>query len=446
MSLQDTAFGLKAQPPLAERAERVRLMTLVLLRWLALIGQAIAVFTVYFGLGYPVPLQYCIPIIAVSALLNVFVSLRSPSTRRLTGGATAAYLAFDLVQLALLLAVTGGLENPFAVLLVAPVAIAAASLPTRSMLGIVALALFSVSVLGFEHMPLPWNPTDTFRLRVQYVWGIWFAVMLAIGFTAVYVHRIASETRHMAEALETAQGILTREHRLAALGGLAAAAAHELGTPLATIALVAKELKREVPADSPIAEDVELISSQAQRCREILGRLSMRPEEGDEHAARTPLRALLDEIITPHRDFGIAIAVELGSQGPEPIVERRPELRHGLGNIIENAVDFAKARVQIRAEWTEREIVLRVVDDGPGFSLAVIDRLGEPYVTTRPTDTNLRANGDDDIPQGMGLGFFIAKTLIERMGGAVRFENLGGAGGAMVEVRWPRSIVQASQA
>ena len=440
MTFQDSALGLKSQPlARATNAERVRLMTLVLLRWLALGGQAIAVFTVHFGLGYPVPLKYCVPIIAVSAVLNVFVSLRSPSTRRLTSRATAAYLAFDLIQLALLLAVTGGLENPFAVLLVAPVAIAAATLPTRSMLGIVALALVSATLLGFEHKPLPWNPEDPFRLRVQYVWGIWFAVMLAIGFTAAYVHRIARETRHMAEALETTQGILTREHRLAALGGLAAAAAHELGTPLATIALVAKELQREIPEDSPIAEDIELVVSQAQRCREILGRLSMRPEEGDEHATRTPLRALLDEVVTPHRDFGIAITLELESKGAEPIVERRPELRHGLGNIIENAVDFAKSRVQLQARWDEREIWLKVIDDGPGFSLAVIDRLGEPYVTTRPTDTNLRANGDDDIPQGMGLGFFIAKTLIERMGGAVRFENRGGAGGAMVEVRWPRS-------
>src|SRR5262249_2992163 len=174
---------------------------------------------------------------------------------------------------------------------------------------------------------------------VQYVWGIWFAVILAIGFTAIYVHRIASETRHMAEALATTQGILTREHRLAAVGGLAAAAAHELGTALATIALGAKELKREGPEDNAVPGGGAPISSQAHSCREILGRLSMRPEEGDEHATRTPLRALLDEVISPHRDFGIAIVLELESSGAEPIVERRPELRHGLGNIIENAVD-----------------------------------------------------------------------------------------------------------
>lgn len=424
---------------LARRPAYVRLMTLVVLRWLAIGGQVIAVFTVQTVLGFPMPIRYCIPIIAASVILNVVVSLRSPTTSRLTARSTAAYLAFDLIQLALLLAVSGGLENPFAVLLVAPVAIAAATLPTRWTLGLVALALVASTVIGFEHLPLPWDPADPFRLRVKYVWGIWSALVLAIGFIAVYAHRIASETRHMAEALAATQGILTREHRLAALGGLAAAAAHELGTPLGTIVVVAKELQREISEDSPLAEDIDLIVSQAQRCREILGRLSRRPEEGDAHAARTPLLALLEEISAPHRDFGIEIAIDLPKKGAaELMVERQPELLHGLGNIVENAVDFARSRVLLQASYDEREFVLAVIDDGPGFAQAIIDRLGDPYVTTRPSDTNLRANGDDDIPQGMGLGFFIAKTLLERIGGVIRFENLGGAGGAMVQVRWPR--------
>jgi two-component system sensor histidine kinase RegB len=429
-------------PPLFTTAlpqARVRLMTLVLIRWLAIGGQLVAIFTVHFGLGYPLPIQYCLPIIAVSALLNVVVSLRAPSTRRLTQQATAAFLSFDLVQLTLLLAVTGGLENPFSVLLLAPVAIGAAALPMWGTLGVVALALAAATILGFKYLPLPWRVGEHFVLQHEYVWGIWVAHVLAIGFSAVYIRRIATEARHMSEALAATQGILTREHRLAALGGLAAAAAHELGTPLATIALVAKELVHEVPPDSPLAEDVALLMSQAQRCREILSRLSMRPEESDTHATRMPLRALLDEIIAPHRDFGIAVLTEVDvSTSPEPVIDRRPELLHGLGNIIENAVDFAKSRVLVGVRWDERDIWLTVSDDGPGFSPEIIDRLGEPYVTTRPAETNLRAALDDDLPQGMGLGFFIAKTMIERIGGRLRFENLGGAGGALVEARWPR--------
>jgi two-component system sensor histidine kinase RegB len=291
-------------------------------------------------------------------------------------------------------------------------------------------------------MPLPWRLGEHFALQHEYVWGIWVAHVLAIGFTATYIRRIAMEARHMSEALAATQGILTREHRLASLGGLAAAAAHELGTPLATIALVAKELQRDTPEDSPIAEDIALLASQAQRCREILSRLSMRPEESDSHATQMPLRALLDEIIAPHRDFGIAVLLEVEVGGlTEPIIERRAELLHGLGNVVENAVDFARSRVVINVRWDERDITLSVSDDGPGFSPEVIDRLGEPYVTTRPSETNLRAVPGSDVPQGMGLGFFIAKTMIERIGGRLRFENQGGAGGALVEARWPRIVV-----
>jgi two-component system sensor histidine kinase RegB len=352
------------------------------------------------------------------------------------------YLAFDLVQLSLLLGFTGGIQNPFSVLLVAPVAIGAATLSLWGTLVVVVLALISVSMLGFEYMPLPWRVGALFTLQREYVWGIWVAHVLAIGFTAVYIRRIAMEARHMSEALAATQGILTREHRLASLGGLAAAAAHELGTPLATIALVVKELAREVPPDSPFSEDIALLSSQAQRCREILSRLSKRPEESDSHATRMPLRALLEEVIAPHRDFGIAVLVEVDvGTSPEPIVERRAELLHGLGNIIENAVDFAQSRVLVAVHWDDRDITLTVSDDGPGFSADVIDRLGEPYVTTRPAETNLRAAPDQDIPQGMGLGFFIAKTMIERIGGRLRFENRGGSGGALVEVRWPRVVL-----
>jgi len=432
------------RPDLAATAlppARVRLMTLVLIRWLAIGGQVAAIFAVRFGLGYPLPMQWCLPIVAISALFNIAVSLRAPTTRRLTDQATTIFLAFDLVQLALLLGVTGGLENPFSVLLLAPVAIAAATLPLWGTLTIVTLALVGATTLGFQYLPLPWRLGERLALPHEYVWGIWVAHVLAIGFSAIYIRRIATEARHMSEALAATQGILTREHRLAALGGLAAAAAHELGTPLATIALVAKELAHTIPPDSPMAEDVELLTSQAQRCREILGRLSRRPEESDTHAARMPLRALLDEVIEPNREFGIAILVEIDVNAtPEPIIERRPELLHGLGNIVENAVDFAKSKVVVAVRWDERDIYLSVSDDVPGFSPEVIDRLGEPYVTTRPAETNLRAQVGDDIPQGMGLGFFIAKTMIERIGGRFRFENLGGAGGALVEVRWPRTV------
>lgn len=418
---------------------RVRLMTLVLLRWLAVGGQFIAIFTVYYGFGYPLPLVPCLVVIAIPAALNVFVSLRYPSTKRLSGPETAAYLAFDIVQLSLLLALTGGLENPFSVLIVAPVVISATTLPVRSTIGLVALALFAATVLAFTHWPLPWDPEQPFKVPVTYVWGMWFGLVLGIGFTTIYAWRIATEAKRMSDALSATQAILAREHRLSAVGSLAAAAAHELGTPLATIALVAKELRRALPADGPHADDVALLGSQVERCRDILRRLSIRPEEDDRHTSLTPLRAVLDEAAEPQAGFGIAIDIDMPTdQGPEPVVRRSPELLHSVGNVIENAVDFARSRVGIEARWSDKEISLAISDDGPGFDHDVLDRLGEPYVTTRPNDTNLRQGIGDDAPEGMGLGFFIAKTFIERIGGRIAFGNRGGAGGAIVELHWPR--------
>jgi len=431
---------------------RVRLMTLVLLRWMAVAGQSVAVFTVHFGLGYSLPLAACLPVIVASAALNVFVSLRSPSTRRLSRRETAAYIVFDIIQLASLLGFTGGLANPFSVLLIAPVVIASTTLTPKTTLSIVMLALAAISVIGVYHYPLPWGDERPPFLPALYIWGVWSGLVLGIGFTTAYVWRVATEAKRMSDALAATQAILTREHRLAALGGLAAAAAHELGTPLATIALVTKELRREMPEDGPVAEDMALLASQVDRCRDILRRLSVQPDEGDSHAANMPLGALLSDIAAPHRDFGIPINIRLhppGGQevgpdwdpGAQPQILRRAEILHGLGNFIENAVDFARHVVTIDAHWSEREVTLTIADDGPGFSETVIDRLGEPYVTTRPTPTNLRPFTDDDAPQGMGLGFFIAKTMIERIGGSVQFANRGGAGGAEITVRWPRAKI-----
>lgn len=431
---------------------RVRLMTFVLLRWLAVAGQFIAVFTIHFGLGYHLPLMACLAVMIASAALNVVVSLRYPSTRRLTRRETAAYIVFDIIQLSTLLALTGGLANPFAVLIIAPVVIASTTLTPKTTISIVLLAFAAISLIGIYHYDLPWGEEQPPFLPALYIWGIWAGLVLGIGFTTAYVWRVATEAKRMSDALAATQTILTREHRLAALGGLAAAAAHELGTPLATIALVTKELRRDMPEDGPYSEDMSLLESQVDRCREILRRLSVRPEEGDARAAQMPLGALLADIAEPHADFGIKIVIHLHlpdgrvvgpdwDPGAQPQVLRRAEIQHGLGNFFENAVDFARSTVTIDARWNDTDIMLTIIDDGPGFSEAVIDRLGEPYVTTRATATNLRPMTDDDAPQGMGLGFFIAKTMIERIGGTVQFANRGGAGGAQIDVRWPRAKI-----
>ena len=431
---------------LPSRPGRVRLRTLSNLRWLAVGGQSVTLLLVHFGLGYPLPLLACVIAVAASAALNGFLTLRYEPTHRLSNRAATAYLAYDVIQLAALLYLTGGIENPFALMFIAPVVIAAATLDLGNTLLLAAIALAAVSIIGIVHKPLPWPADETLALPPLYLGGIWASLVIGIGFTSIYAWRIASEAARMQAGLSATQLALAREHRMASIGALAAAAAHELGTPLGTIAIVSRELERSLPPDSPEAEDARLLRQEAERCRGILTRLA-RPEESVMRAIdRLPLGALLDEIASPHRTGDLAVQVEMASHGlPEPKVWRSPALLHGLGNVIANAADFANARVRVVAVWNENEIRISVQDDGPGFAPDIIERIGEPYVTSRPGtyalgETELSPADAFTGQQGMGLGFFIAKTLIEQTGGTVRARNVS-SGGARVTARWPRGAI-----
>jgi two-component system sensor histidine kinase RegB len=430
----------------AERG-RVRLRTLSNLRWLAISGQLAALFLVYFAFGYSLPLGYCAVAIAVSAVLNIVLALRYPASHRLANREASYYLAFDVLQLAALLYLTGGITNPFALMFVAPVVIAAATLNLGNTLVLAGIAFASVSLIGVFHRPLPWPAGDVLELPQLYQAGIWAALVIGIGFTSVYAWRIASESARMSAGLAATQLALAREHRLASLGALATAAAHELGTPLGTIAVVARELERALPANSPEAEDARLLRDQAERCRAIIARLANPEEAMLGQAARLPLGALLDDIAAPHRGEDLAITVDVphgDEDNPVPQVWRAPELLHGLGNIIENAADFAKTEVRMHASWDANNLNVVIEDDGPGFAPEIFERIGEPYVTSRP---GRNAPGDTDIDpgalgehEGMGLGFFIAKVLLEQTGGTVKAGNPA-RGGARVSIVWPRGVI-----
>jgi two-component system sensor histidine kinase RegB len=435
-------------------AGRVRLRTLSNLRWLAIAGQSAALFLVYFALGYSLPILYCAIAIAVSAALNTVLALRYPPAHRLTNREATFYLAFDVLQLAVLLYLTGGIANPFALMFVAPVVIAAATLNLGNVLILAFIAFASVSLIAIVHKPLPWPEGDALLLPQLYQAGIWTALVIGIGFTSVYAWRIASESARMSAGLAATQLALSREHRLAALGALATAAAHELGTPLGTIAVVARELERALPPDSAEAEDVRLLRAQAERCRAIIARLA-NPEEAMLGAtARLPLGALLDDIAMPHRGEDLDILVTITppassrSDGTPPQVWRAPELLHGLGNIIENAADFADQLVAVTAGWDDQYLFIAVADDGPGFAPEIFEALGEPYITSRPGH---HAVGESDMGpsgldkhEGMGLGFFIAKILLEQTGGEVKADNPA-SGGARVTIRWPRGVIDGPQ-
>ncbi|MBN9588468.1 MAG: hypothetical protein BGN85_01995 [Alphaproteobacteria bacterium 64-11] len=432
---------------------RVRLRTLSNLRWLAIAGQSVALFLVYFALGYPLPILYCGIAIAVSAALNILLALRYPPTHRLTNREATFYLAFDVLQLAALLYLTGGIANPFALMFVAPVVIAAATLNLGNTLILAFIAFASVSLIAVVHRPLPWPAGEALNLPQLYQAGIWTALVIGIGFTSVYAWRIASESARMSAGLAATQLALSREHRLASLGALATAAAHELGTPLGTIAVVARELERALPEHSSEAEDVRLLRDQAERCRAIIARLANPEETMLGATARLPLGAFLDDIAAPHRGDDLEIRVTITPPAGEaqravPQLWRAPELLHGLGNIIENAADFANLLVEISAGWDATYLYVAVTDDGPGFAPEIFEALGEPYITSRPGQ---RAPGETEMnPQalaeheGMGLGFFIAKVLLEQTGGMVKAVNPPG-GGAQVQIRWPRGVIDGPQ-
>lgn len=436
--------GLKMAPD-AELG-MLRLGTLVRLRWLAVVGQTAAVLVVHFGLGFPLPLGPCLGVIALSAWLNIFLTLRWRRNARLQPLYAGLFLAYDIFQLAVLLFLTGGLENPFAFLFLVPVTISATSLSLQWTLWLGATAFSCATFLAFRHYPLPWRPDAPLALPDVYIGGMWTALICGVVFSAIYARRIAEEARQMSAALSATEMVLAREQKLSALDGLAAAAAHELGTPLATIALVAKELKRELPQRDPRTDDVDLLISQASRCREILARLANHDAEADDVYQRTKLLVMIEDLITPLRNSDIIIAVTSTADdqdegvATEPVLRRNPAITYGLGNLIENAVDFAGSRVEIDARWTASAVSVTVRDDGPGFHQDVFDRLGDPFVTTRPGYGD--EHGSDGRHDGMGLGFFIAKTLLERSGATVALANRPAPGhGAVVHIAWPRAAV-----
>lgn len=413
----------------ASPVNRLRLNTLIRLRWLAIVGQSVAVLVVAYGFGYALPVALCFVLIAASAWLNLVLTFRYPATQRLSPSAAVTILLFDNLQLAGLLYLTGGLTNPFALLLTVPVVISATSLPLRLTALLGGVLTITATFLVFYHRPLPWQEGEVLAMPFVYLAGVWIAILSSIAFTALYAFRVAEEGRLLARALSATELVLQREQHLSALDGLAAAAAHELGTPLATISLVAREMERTLE-DPKYREDLTLLRSQSERCREILKRLTSLSSESETHMARLPLTSLIEEVTAPHRDFDIRIRlVARETLGPEPVTRRNPGVIYGLGNLVENAVDFANETVTVSWSWDESHVRITVLDDGPGFPPEIIDRIGEPYMSTRQEG--------ESSGGGLGLGLFIAKTLLERSGASLTFGNASRLGeGARIVVEW----------
>ncbi len=417
----------------------LRLRTLILLRWVSTGGQATLLTAVGLLAGFRPALLAALAVVGATALLNYLLAVARPQTRIAGRREALVQLGLDVAELTAVLALTGGLKNPFAVLLLAPVAVAAATLEARWAVAVGGLALAAAAALNAWALPLPWAGGEALAFPLSYRLAVWGGVSAGIAFTGLYAGQAQAEAHRMELALAATQAVLAREQRLSALGGLAAAAAHELGTPLATIQVVTKEMLRDLEAGTPLHEDVLLLAGQAERCRDILRKLSRSPEASDVRHSRMSLSQLIEEISEPHRAGPVSVEPEVTCAVGASILEvrRLPEVLHGLSAFVENAVDFAESIVEVSAHYDAERLVIEVRDDGPGFPPDVMARLGEPYVTTRPQAENSRSNH-----LGMGLGFFIAKTLLERTGAHVEFKNAR-KGGAVVCARWPRDRIEA---
>lgn len=431
----------------------LRLRTLILLRWMAIVGQiaAIAIADRYFGLI--LPLGLCYAAVGVSIIANLICMFIFPANRRLTELESLLLLLFDMGQLAFLIFVTGGLTNPFALLIIVPVTIAASALRMQTTVILGTAAILITSAVSLFHVPILYENGIELTIPPIFGFGFWLSIVVGIGFLGLYAHRVAAEMRAMADALLATQMALAREQKLTDLGGVVAAAAHELGTPLATIKLVSGELLSEVKDRPDLVEDVQLIRSQADRCRDILRGMG-RAGKDDLQLRQAPLEQILREAAEPHANRGKTIDFLLspgpGGAAKPPVILRLPEVIHGLRNLVQNAVDFAASAVWIEGEWTEDSVTVRIIDNGAGYPPNLIGRIGDPFVRRRRSEQDPKQRPEYE---GMGLGLFIAKTLLERSGAEMTFANAADPFlapeerpercGAVVETIWPLAVIEA---
>jgi two-component system sensor histidine kinase RegB len=427
----------------------VKLRTLTTIRWVAVGGQIAAIGISQRLFDLDIDLGLCAVAVGLSIVVNVILHFVYPENKRLNEREATMMLGFDTVQLGFLLGVTGGINNPFALLIMAPVTVAATALSLGSVLAVGQAAIVILTVISWFHLPLVTTSGDIFAMPPLFALGYWIAIVVSIVFIGIYTRRVSTEIHTMSQALLATQMALAREQKLTDLGGVVAAAAHELGTPLATIKLVSSEMLNDLEAGTDLHDDATLIRDQADRCRDILRSMG-RSGKDDLHLRQALLGAVIEEAAEPHRARGKDIILQTGDgealPEEQPMILRRPEVIHGLRNLIQNAVDFATSTVWVEACWSDTRISIRIIDDGSGYPPHLLGRIGEPFIRRAPPRERNKRRPEYE---GMGLGLFIAKTLLERTGAELNFANgtdpftgapcPGERCGAIVEVVWPRN-------
>ena len=402
--------------------------TFVILRWIAIIGQLIAINIVYNYLNLDIPIIGTHIIIFVGLITNLFLQFKI-KVNQLKDTYSSIFLFYDLLQLSALLYLTGGIFNPFALLLIVPAIVSSTflSMGTTIILGIV--TIFSLFILTKFYLPLPGITEYIFSFPPFYVFGSLASIIIGLIFLCYFGIRFAGELKKRSQALDRLQQVIAKEYELESLGGQAAAAAHSLGTPLATITVVSKELRKEIGKDSKYTKDLDLLISQTKRCGDILKQISKKQIIDDEFINFLKLEDLLEEIINSFKETSEKEILLITEKDKNKIrIKRSPEIIYGLRNFIGNAVKFSKDRVEIILESNNENINIEIKDDGPGFPEDIIQKIGEPYIKSKSKKTSARA--------GLGLGTFLGKTLLERQAARLSFTNRNNQRGALVRIVW----------
>ena len=408
--------------------------TLTILRYIAIIGQFIAINVVFFYLNLEFPIKASLIVVFIGLLTNLYLQFKVKANQ-LKDTYASLFLLYDLFQLAILLYLTGGIFNPFSILLIIPAIVSSTflSMGTTIILGfITSLILFT---LTHYYLPLPGLLVENFEVPTFYKFGILISILIGLIFLSYFGIRFAGETKKRSEALNKLQEVIAKEYELESLGGQAAAAAHSLGTPLATIAVVAKELKKEIGDNKDVSKDIDLLISQTKRCSEILKKISKKQIEEDIFLSSIKLEDLLEEIIDSFKETS-SKKIELVSNDDNNKIniERTPEIIYGLRNFIGNAVKFSKSRVKIDLMSDLEKIEIKINDDGPGIPDDIIKKIGEPYIKSKSAELNSNS--------GLGLGTFLGKTLLEKQGAKLLFRQNNDLGGALVIISWnPKDLV-----
>ena len=402
--------------------------TLTILRYIAIFGQFIAINIVFYYLKLEFPVFQSYLIIFIGLLTNIFLQLRV-KVNQLKDTYASFFLLYDLIQLSILLYLTGGILNPFSFLLIIPTIVSSTFLSMGTTIILSVITSFMLFLLTYSYLPLPGMNASTFHVPSFYKVGILISILIGLIFLSYFGIRFSGETKKRSEALNKLQEVIAKEYELESLGGQAAAAAHSLGTPLATISVVAKELKKELGNDKEVSKDIDLLISQTKRCSEILKQISKKQIEEDSFINFVKLEDLLEEIIISFKETSSKNIELLNKNDKYKInIQRTPEIIYGLRNFIGNAVKFSKSKVIINLKSDEQIIEIQINDDGPGIPEDIIDKIGEPYIKSKSKE--LRSNS------GLGLGTFLGKTLLERQGAKLHFKRNSKLGGALVIISW----------